>query len=161
MFRNLAVCACFLVKWVLIANIAGYVWWLKQVSSGNSSAVNSLLPIYGLQYIFEHILAANRCFHGLRKHLRSHLTSKKTLKCWCIEVLIGPVLTYASETWVLSKTNEQWSSLFKRKVHRCIFGAKREKETWRKRYSYELYEAVNEPNIVNYIKVNWLAWTGH
>jgi hypothetical protein len=24
------------------------------------------------------ILAANRCFHGLRKHLRSHLTSKNT-----------------------------------------------------------------------------------
>ena len=29
--------------------------------------------------IHTRVLAANRCFHGLRKHLRSHLTSK-TLK---------------------------------------------------------------------------------
>jgi len=27
--------------------------------------------------IQKRILAANRCFHGLRKHLRFHLTSKK------------------------------------------------------------------------------------
>jgi hypothetical protein len=29
------------------------------------------------------------------------------------------------------------------------------------RYSYELYEIVNDPNIVNYIKVKRLAWAGH
>jgi hypothetical protein len=44
---------------------------------------------------------------------------------------------------------------------RCIFGAKQEKETWRKRHNYKLHEAFNEPNIVNYIKVNRLAWAGH
>jgi sorting nexin-29 len=52
------------------------------------------------------ILAANRCFHGLRKHLRSHLTSKNT-KILMYKVLIRPLLTYASETWTLSKTNER------------------------------------------------------
>ena len=40
-------------------------------------------------------LAANRCFQGLRKHLRSHLTSKNT-KTLMYKVLIRPVLTYAS-----------------------------------------------------------------
>jgi len=30
-----------------------------------------------------------------------------------------------------------------------------------KRYNYELYEIFNESNIVNYIKVNRLARTGH
>jgi len=35
-------------------------------------------------------------------------------------------------------------------VFRCIFGAKQEKGIWRKRYNYELYEILNEPNIVNY-----------
>jgi len=73
--------------------------------------------------IQNHILAANRCFHGLRKHLRSHLTSKNT-KIFMYKVLIRPVLTYASETWTLSKINEQRLSLFERKVLRCIFGAK-------------------------------------
>ena len=62
---------------------------------------------------------------------------------------------------LLSKTNEGQLSLFERKVLRCIFGAKQENETWRKTYNYELYEAFNEPNIVNYIKINRLAWAGH
>jgi hypothetical protein len=57
--------------------------------------------------IQKHILAANRCFHGLRKHLRSHLTSKKKkTKILTYKLLIRPVLTYASETWALSKINE-------------------------------------------------------
>jgi hypothetical protein len=77
------------------------------------------------------------------------------------KVLIRPVLTYASETWTLSKTNERWLSLFERKVLRCIFGAKQEKGAWRKRYNYELYEIFTESNIVNYIKVKRLAWAGH
>jgi len=49
------------------------------------------------------ILAANRCFHGLRKHPSSHLTSKNT-KILMYKVLIRPVLTYASKTWIVSKT---------------------------------------------------------
>ena len=71
-------------------------------------------------------------------------------------VLIKPLLTYASETRTLSKTHERRLSLFERNVLRCIFGAKQENETWRKRYSYELYEA-----FVNYTKVKSLAWDGH
>jgi hypothetical protein len=77
------------------------------------------------------------------------------------KVLIRPVLTYASETWTLSKTNEWQLSLFERKVLQCIFGAKQENGTWRKRCNYELYEIFNDPNIVNYIKVKRLAWAGH
>ena len=46
--------------------------------------------------------------------LRSHLTSKNT-KILMYKVLIRPVLTYASETWTSSKTNERWLSLFERK----------------------------------------------
>jgi hypothetical protein len=59
------------------------------------------------------------------------------------------------------KRTERRLSLFERKVLRCIFVAKEENGTWRKRYSYELYEKFNEPNIVNYIKVKRLAWAGH
>ena len=77
------------------------------------------------------------------------------------KVLIRPVLTYASETWTVSKTNERRLSLFERKVFRCVFGAEQENGTWRKRYSYELYEMFNEPNIINYIKVKRLSWAGH
>ena len=110
--------------------------------------------------IHKRILAANRCFHGLRRHLRSHLTSRHK-KILIYKVLIRPVLTHASETSTPSKTNERHLSLFERKVLRCIFGAKQEKGIWRKRYNYELYEKFNEPNIINYIKVKRLAWAGH
>jgi hypothetical protein len=77
------------------------------------------------------------------------------------KVLIRPVLTYASETWTVSKANEWRLSLFERKVLRRIFGAKQENEIWRKGYNYELYEIFNDSNIVNYIKVKRLAWAGH
>jgi len=110
--------------------------------------------------IQKRILAANRCFHGLRKHLRSHLTLKNT-KTLMYKVLIRPVLTYASGTWTLSKINERWLGLFERRVLRCIFGAKQENGIWRKRYNYELYEMFNDSNIVVHIKVKRLAWAGH
>ena len=77
------------------------------------------------------------------------------------KVLIIPVITYVSETWILSKTKERRLSLFEREVLRCIFGAKRENGTWRKRYNYELYETFNESSIVNYIKVKRLEWARH
>ena len=77
------------------------------------------------------------------------------------KVLIRPVLIYASETWTLSKTNERQLSLFEGKVLRSIFGAKQGNRTWQKRYNYELHEIFNEPNIVNRIKFNRLAWAGH
>ena len=78
-----------------------------------------------------------------------------------VYLVIRPVLTHASETWTLSNTNERQLSLFEKKELRCIFGAKQGKGIWRKRYNYELYEKLNEPNIVNYIKVKRLAWAGH
>jgi len=50
--------------------------------------------------IQKRILAENKCFHGLRKHLRSDLTSKNT-KILMYKVLIRPVLTCVSESWTL------------------------------------------------------------
>jgi len=89
--------------------------------------------------IKKHIPAGNRCFYGLRNHLRSHFTLKNT-KILMYKILIRLLLICASKTWTLSKINKRLLSLFERKVLRCIFGAKQEKEIWRKRYSYELYE---------------------
>jgi hypothetical protein len=57
--------------------------------------------------------------------------------------------------------NERQLGLFERRVLRCIFGAKQENGTWRKRYNDELYELFNDSNIVNYIKAKRLAWAGH
>jgi TolB-like protein len=48
-------------------------------------------------------------------------------------------------------------SLFERKGLGCIFGAKQGTVVWQKRYNYELHDTFNEPDTVNYSKVNRLA----
>ena len=82
--------------------------------------------------IQKHILAANRCFHGLRKHLRSHLTSKNT-KILMYKVLIRPILTYASETRTVSKINE-WrvKSVGKKGASMCFWSETGEQNMVRK-----------------------------
>jgi len=45
------------------------------------------------------------------------------------EVLIRPLLTYASETWTLTKTNEQRVSLFKERCFNVFL-------EWKKRTKY-------------------------
>jgi hypothetical protein len=42
-----------------------------------------------------------------------------------------------------------------------LFLERNENGAWRERYNYELYKIINEPNIVNHIKVKRLAWAGH
>jgi hypothetical protein len=80
--------------------------------------------------IQKRILSASRCFHGLRKHLKSHLISVETRMMY--KILVRPVLTYASETWTSSKTDESLLSLFERRVLRFIFRAVQKNGMWRK-----------------------------
>jgi hypothetical protein len=78
------------------------------------------------------------------------------------KVLVRPVLTCASKTWTLSKTDERLLSVFERRILRYISGEVQENGVWRKTYNHELYELFNEPDIVKYIKVNnRLGWAGH
>jgi hypothetical protein len=65
------------------------------------------------------------------------------------KVLVRPVLTYASDTWTLSKSDERLLSVIE------------ENGVCRKRYNHELYELFNEPDIVKYIKINRLGWAGY
>jgi hypothetical protein len=65
---------------------------------------------------------------------------------------VRPVLlTYASETWVLSKAGKRSLGLFERRVLRCIFGAVQDKGMWRKRYNLELYKPFNELDVIKHI----------
>jgi hypothetical protein len=79
------------------------------------------------------------------------LKSGKT-KTLMHKVLVRLVLTYATETWTLSKTDERLFSVFERRIFRCIFEAVQENGVWRKRYNHELYELFNESDIVKDIK---------
>jgi hypothetical protein len=83
------------------------------------------------------IQTANRWFFGLRKHLQSSHLSRQT-KFTIHKTLIRPVLLYGSETWVLTKREENQLFVFERKVLRTICGPKIENGVYRRRYNYEL-----------------------
>jgi hypothetical protein len=108
--------------------------------------------------IKKRVLAANKCLYGLRKHLKSQLIPRKT-KIMMYKVLIRTVLSYASETWPLSRSDERLLTTFERRVLRYIFGPVEENGIWR-RYNSELYKLFNEPDIIGFIKVKRLEWAG-
>jgi hypothetical protein len=66
------------------------------------------------------IQAANKCYFGLTKLLRSKSISKN-LKYQIYQTLIKPVVTYGSETWTLRKIDENALLVFERKVLRKMY----------------------------------------
>jgi hypothetical protein len=80
------------------------------------------------------IQTANRYFFGLREHMQlSHLSCQT--KFTIHKTLIRPVLLYGSETWVLTKREENQLLVFERKVFRTICGPKIEKGVYRRKYN--------------------------
>jgi hypothetical protein len=72
------------------------------------------------------IQTANRCSFGLRKHLQPSLLLRET-KLTIYKTLIRPVLLYGSETWVLTKTEENQLLVFERKFPKIENGVYQEK----------------------------------
>jgi hypothetical protein len=70
------------------------------------------------------------------------------------------VLTYGSETSVLSKSDETILTVFERKFLRASFGPTNENGEWRIKYNNELYALYKESDIVTYMKTNHLRWAG-
>jgi hypothetical protein len=71
------------------------------------------------------------------------LTSVK-LKLRLKNTVIDRTLTYASETWTLTKTDRNQLNIFERKVYRRILGPvyDNEKENWRILTNKEIYASV-------------------
>jgi hypothetical protein len=74
-----------------------------------------MTPTNDVMEIQRRIQTANRCFFGLRKHLQSSHLTRQT-KFTIHKTLIGPVLLYGSETWELTKREENQLLVLKRKV---------------------------------------------
>jgi hypothetical protein len=64
------------------------------------------------------------------------------------------MLTYTSETRVLTKAVERSLGLFERRVLRCISGAVQDEDTWRKKYNHELYKLLKEPDMTKCTEIN-------
>jgi hypothetical protein len=86
--------------------------------------------------------------------------SRKT-KILTYKTPVRPVLTYASETWTMTRNDERRLSIFERKILRRINGPICERGQWRKTHNRESDDLYDEPNIVNVTKSNRLRWTGH
>jgi hypothetical protein len=106
------------------------------------------------------IQTANKCFFGLRKHLQSSHLSRQT-KFTVHKTLIRPVLIYGSETWVLTKREENQLLVFERKVLRTICGPKIDNGVYRRRYNHELDKEFDSPNALNVTKTSRSRFAGH
>jgi hypothetical protein len=98
----------------------------------------------------------------LQKHFKNKYISKK-LKVRLKNTIIDKTLTYASETWTLTKRDRKQLNIFERKVYRRILGPvyDNEKENWRILTNKEIYARVKNPTIIETIRLNRLRWFGH
>jgi hypothetical protein len=71
--------------------------------------------------------------------------------------LIRPVLLYGSETWALTKREENQLLVFERKI--C--GPKIENGVYRRRYNHEIYKELISQNAPNVTKTSRLRYACH
>ena len=80
--------------------------------------------------------------------LRSKII-KRSVKIQIHKTLIRPVVTYASETWSLTKPYENLLRIFERKILRRIYGPVQEGDIWRIRNNEKLNISINGADIVS------------
>jgi len=84
-----------------------------------------------------------------QKFFKSRLVTKYSkLKLYTRRTVIRPIVTYASETWVLKETKIQKLLVFERKLLRSIFGPTKEYQIWRIKTNEELDKLIKHKNIV-------------
>jgi hypothetical protein len=107
------------------------------------------------------IFQGYKAFYANQDLFKSKLLTKNS-KLWMYKTLVGPVVTYACETWVLKENIKTKLTVFERKVLRRTYGTTKEKDgTWRIKSNEELNRLTGNKNIINYIKAQRLAWFGH
>jgi len=111
--------------------------------------------------LHERIKNANKTYFMLQNLFKNKNISKK-LKLR-LKNTIDKTLTYASETWTLTKRDRKQLNVFDRKVYRRILGPiyDNEKENWRILTNKEIYASVKKPTTIETIRLNRLHWFGH
>jgi len=101
-----------------------------------------------------------RAYYANPKFFKNRLVTKYS-KLKLYRTVIRPIVTYASETWVLKEIMIQKLLVFERKILRRIFGPTKENQTWRIKTDEEMDKFIKHKNIVNCIKAQRLSWLGH
>ena len=110
--------------------------------------------------IKERISAGNRAYFSSQNILKNKNITRETKKT-LYKTVIRPAVTYASETWTLTKTAENLLNTWERKVLRKIYGPTKDEFGWRIRTNHELYNLYQDTTIVAEIKKGRLRWAGH
>jgi hypothetical protein len=95
-----------------------------------------------------------------RVFLKSRLVTKYS-KLKLYRTVKRPIVTYASETWVLKETVIQKLLVFERKILKRIFEPTKKNQIWRVKTNDKLDKLIKHKNIINYIKAQRLSWFGH
>jgi len=80
----------------------------------------------------------------------------RSAKMQIYKTLLRPVVTYGSETWTLTKSDENLLRIFERKILQKAYGP-----IWRIRNNEELNRSINGEDIVKFIKAQRIRWVGH
>ena len=112
--------------------------------------------------IAERIAGASKCSWSLNALLKSKLLTRRT-KIQLYTTIVRPVLTYACETWTLTKELERRLLVFKHSVLRRMLGPVRDEVTgeWRIRHNRELRELTRLPPVTSFVRAQRLRWAGH
>jgi hypothetical protein len=98
------------------------------------------------------IIQGNKPSYANQNLFKSKLIAKN-VKLHFYRTVIRPVVTYGSETWVLTEAMKQKLLIYERKILRRIFGPSKNMDgTWRIKTNDELNELIKHKNIVNHIK---------
>ena len=96
-------------------------------------------------HLRERIKTANKTYFMLQKIFRNKNMSRK-LKLRLKNTIIDKSLTYAPETWILTKSDRKRINIFERKAYRRILGPVYDKQTecWRILTNKEIYAMVKK-----------------
>jgi len=89
-----------------------------------------------------------KAYYANPKFFKSRLFTKDS-KLKLYRTVIRPIVSYASETWVLKENIIQKVLVFERKILRGIFGPTKENQTWRIKNNEELDKLIKHENIVD------------
>ena len=76
------------------------------------------------------------------------------------KTIIRPVITYSSETWILTAKDENNLRIFERPILRKIFGPVNIDNTWRIRNNMGTDKLIEGADIVRFIKAQRIKWLG-
>ena len=110
--------------------------------------------------IKDRIVLGTKAYYANLKFFKSNLVTKYS-KLKLYRSVIRPILTYASETWVLKESSIQKLLISERKILRKVSGPTRENQLWRIKTNDELDKLIKHQNIINHIKALRLSWFGH